>query len=68
MTEDMVRPPFTCSLNEERQVIDDVLQGIDVDQAKKIAKDKKKLTEYLTKVRYSVKFNGFSFNNNKTLI
>jgi hypothetical protein len=37
-------------MHQEREIIDDILKGVDLDKAKKIAKDKKKLQEYLTKV------------------
>lgn len=50
VAEDLVRAPVMKSLHQEREVIDDVLKGVDLDQAKKIAKDKKKLQEYLSKV------------------
>ena len=50
VTEDLIRAPSATTLHQERAIIDDVLKGVDLDQAKKIAKDKKKLQEYLTKV------------------
>ena len=50
MAEDLVRAPPANNMHQEREIIDDVLKGVDLDQAKKIAKDKKKLQEYLTKV------------------
>ncbi len=50
MEEELTRAPSTNTLRQEREIIDDVLRGVDLDQAKKIAKDKKKLQEYLSKV------------------
>lgn len=50
VAEDLVRASSPRTLHQEREVIDDVLKGVDVDQAKKIANDKKKLQEYLSKV------------------
>ena len=52
VAEDLVRAPPGNSMHQEREIIDDVLKGIDLDRAKKIAKDKKKLQEYLTKVSW----------------
>ena len=50
LEEELARAPSTNTLRQEREIIDDVSRGVDLDQAKKIAKDKKKLQEYLSKV------------------
>jgi hypothetical protein len=50
VAEDLVRAPAAKTMHQEREIIDDILKGVDLDKAKKIAKDKKKLQEYLTKV------------------
>ncbi|CAB3990000.1 alsin-like isoform X1, partial [Paramuricea clavata] len=49
VAEDLVRAPVAKTMHQEREIIDDILKGVDLDQAKKIAKDKKKLQEYLIK-------------------
>ena len=50
MEEDLARGPSENSFRQELEIIDDILKGVDLDQARKIGKDKKKLQEYLAKV------------------
>ena len=51
VSQDLSRGPTARSPRQEREVIDEVLRGVDLDQARKIGQDQKKLQEYLSKVR-----------------